>query len=460
MEIKIYDDNTEQYYTCYVDDSRIVSMDFKWKFSFLGLFSDDEIEEYDSIGKLLLDEEPVLKVIRIANEVNYEMITRFISGNSDSFELTDYFQIGEWKAIEVCSTGGMLPGFSHEFFDSIQVAFIDPKGRKRIEDDFFEINNQKDAEIRIKLAKIYSLLQSFSKYKSFHELNFAEIKGETGIDQKIYVPEGQTVQSKALSRLFSLIGLNSVKEEINSLISFVKVRALKLKRGLMVTPSTLHMVFTGNPGTGKTTVARIIGELYKELGLLKKGHCVEVSRTDLVGQYVGHTAPLVTQKFNEALDGVLFIDEAYQLIEGGEKDFGKEAISTLLKLMEDNRERIVVIVAGYPEDMKKFIDSNPGLESRFPIKLHFEDFNGEEFFDCFSLLCNEKNYSLSIAAKEKLRLYLEKAAIPNADSFGNGRGIRNLFEKVEKNQAKRLSKYENPTDKQLLTFEEEDFPSV
>lgn len=424
-----------------------------FKFKFLGLFQDGSIEEFDNLDSLINDDEPKLKIVQIINKHGSRR-TRFIRTlENNEVEIVNYFEIGHWKAIEIDSDDEYSKEDKTKYL-SIQFEFCDPKGRMREGKSVFETFKVSDVALYNKIYQAYKLLTNLSSHDSFRAI----YKSKKPIEVSSEVINNSAINSTALFKLNSLIGLNSVKEEINSLISFVKIRKKKIDRGLMVTPSTLHMVFTGNPGTGKTTVARIIGELYLELGLLSKGHCVEVSRTDLVGEYVGHTAPLVTKKFNEALGGVLFIDEAYQLIEGGEKDFGKEAISTLLKLMEDNREKLVVIVAGYPNDMLKFINSNPGLDSRFATKLHFEDFSGDEFFACLSLLLNEKNYNLSLGGQEKAKLYFEKNAIPNVSSFGNGRGIRNLFEKIERNQAIRLSKVDNPTDDQLLQIEADDIP--
>lgn len=263
------------------------------------------------------------------------------------------------------------------------------------------------------------------------------------------------IQSSALDVLEKMIGISSVKEEVKSLINFVRFRKARMDKGLMVTPSTLHLVFTGAPGTGKTTVARLIAQIYKDIGLLTKGHLVEVSRTDLVGEYVGHTAPKTTEKFKEAIGGVLFIDEAYSLsVQGSEKDFGKEAIDTLVALMENYREKIVIIVAGYSEPMKMFIQSNPGLDSRFPTKIHFDDFNNEELLEIFKKKCEEQSYTLTSGAIFKAQLYIEN----NNFSISNGRGIRSLFEGVERNLAGRLSSIVDPTKEELTTITDQDIP--
>ncbi len=265
--------------------------------------------------------------------------------------------------------------------------------------------------------------------------------------------------SNTIYELNSLIGLENIKEEVRALTALANVRKKKIDLGIPVTPNSLHMVFVGNPGTGKTTVARLIGYIYKSIGLLSNGHIVETSRKDLIDQYVGHTARLVEKKFKEAEGGILFIDEAYSITNhSGTNDFGPEAIQTLLKLMEDDRQNTVVIVAGYPNEMKKFINSNPGLQSRFSTYINFEDYTTEELVSIFKLFVQKDEHNLTDAAIAKLTFILEEKFGSNGNE-GNARYIRNLYEKVQKKQAERLSKLNLTSKYELSTITDEDIPN-
>ena len=240
--------------------------------------------------------------------------------------------------------------------------------------------------------------------------------------------------------LNALVGLDSVKSEVNTFRNFIKIQNERKKKGLPIPPTSYHLVFSGNPGTGKTTLARIMAKILKELGILAKGHLVETSRSDLVAGYVGQTAIKTNKVIDEALDGVLFIDEAYTLAKGSENDFGQEAIDTLLKRMEDDRDRLVVIVAGYTNEIKTFIESNPGLSSRFNRYINFPDYSKAELVEIFKRLASKYHYTLSNQAEQTLSALLEKALSKESDHFGNGRYVRNLFEKVIERQANRLAK--------------------
>ena len=260
-----------------------------------------------------------------------------------------------------------------------------------------------------------------------------------------------------LDELNKLIGLEKVKKDVNSLINLVQIRKLRQERGIRQPAMSLHMVFSGNPGTGKTTVARLLSKIYHEIGLLSKGHLIETDRSGLVGGYVGQTAIKTKEVIDEAMGGILFIDEAYSLAANSENDYGKEAIDTLLKAMEDNRDDLIVIVAGYPALMERFLHSNPGLESRFNKFIYFDDYTQDELYEIFMLMCSEANLSLDEPADEYVRQYFTKMCEHKSDNFANGRAVRNFFEEVITAQANRLAPQQDITDEELNTLTYEDF---
>ena len=257
------------------------------------------------------------------------------------------------------------------------------------------------------------------------------------------------------AELNGYIGLSSIKKEVGNLINLVTVYKMRKEHNLPTPKMSLHMVFTGNPGTGKTMIARLMARIYRALGVLSKGQLVEVDRSGLVAGYVGQTATKTQEVIDKAKGGVLFIDEAYALSGGGENDFGQEAIDTLLKAMEDNREDLVVIVAGYDGLMERFIHSNPGLESRFNRYLHFDDYNLDEMLAIFEMQCRKGCYELDDAARDDVKALISEANT-NSISFGNARGVRNIFEKVLVNQANRLAEMDDVTRDDLMRITESD----
>ena len=265
--------------------------------------------------------------------------------------------------------------------------------------------------------------------------------------------EPKPTLEEAMAELNELIGLDVVKKDVDSLVNLVKVRALRKERGLKCPDMSFHLVFSGNPGTGKTTVARIVGKIYSALGILSKGHLVEVDRSGLVAGYVGQTAIKTQEVIQKALGGVLFIDEAYALApENADKDFGQEAIDTILKAMEDHRDDFVVIVAGYASLMPRFIDSNPGLKSRFNKYLYFEDYNGGQLYEIFLGRVRRNDYRLDDAAEAAVKEHLQELYEDRDDNFGNARDVRNLFERIVANQANRVAGLAEPTDEDILTI--------
>jgi len=265
--------------------------------------------------------------------------------------------------------------------------------------------------------------------------------------------------SSALDQLKELIGLEPVKRQIETLASVVRVNQLRKEQGLKVPAMSYHCVFTGNPGTGKTTVARLVGQIYHELGVLKEGHLVETDRSGLIAEYVGQTAVKTNKIIDSALDGVLFVDEAYTLV-GTDNDFGPEAIATLLKRMEDDRDRLVVILAGYTDEMKRFIDSNPGLQSRFTRYIDFPDYSENELRKIYLLNVKKNQYRLDQKARHALDEVLAKAVQGRDRHFGNARFVRNLFEKTIEHQSNRLSPLDDIDKEDLMTILPEDIVSA
>ena len=259
-----------------------------------------------------------------------------------------------------------------------------------------------------------------------------------------------------MAQLDALVGLDEVKKDVKSLMNLVKVRKLRQDNDLPVPPMSLHMVFMGNPGTGKTTVARLMSGLYASIGVLSKGQLVELDRSGLVAGYVGQTALKTQEAIKSALGGVLFIDEAYSLSSGGDNDFGREAIETILKAMEDHRDDLIVIVAGYDEPMEGFLSSNPGLQSRFNKYFFFPDYTGEQLMAIFRGQCERNGYKLTEEAEQTAQELFDRLYEERDDNFGNGRDVRNIFEKMIVRQSNRVVALEDPDKDALMAVLPED----
>lgn len=285
-----------------------------------------------------------------------------------------------------------------------------------------------------------------------------------GVKEGTNVKTGKDVENEPeetleqlMEELNSLTGLKSVKQDLTNIINLVKIRKLREERGMTQPDITLHLVFSGNPGTGKTTVARLLAKIYKSLGVVSEGQLVEVDRSGLVAGYIGQTAIQTAEVVESAIGGILFIDEAYTLIKGGnEKDFGQEAVDTLLKMMEDNRDDLIVIVAGYTDKMEEFVNSNPGLKSRFNKYIFFNDYTGEELTTIFNSMAKKQQYETDEEASRYVEAYLTEKAMAHEDNFANAREARNYLERCIERQATRLVEISDITDEHLKTLTIED----
>lgn len=283
-----------------------------------------------------------------------------------------------------------------------------------------------------------------------NEISKSELESNTAT--YVSTPEKQG----GMEQLTQLTGLELVKNDVATLVNFIKIQKVRASKGMKAPSLSYHCVFIGNPGTGKTTVARILACIYKELGILEKGHLVETDRSGLVAEYVGQTAVKTNKIIDSAIGGVLFIDEAYSLVTNSSNDYGKEAIATLLKRMEDDRERLVVILAGYTQEMKEFIDSNPGLQSRFNRYIEFKDYSEEELLQIYLGNLKKYEYVITDGAIEKMKRVINKAIINKDHNFGNARWVRNIFEKTLEIQANRLATDGNISNESLTTITEDD----
>jgi len=294
--------------------------------------------------------------------------------------------------------------------------------------------------------------EKYEELKRLLQLDYSSIK-----EDSINAFEKDDTLEATLNELDELVGLSDIKNEVKSLINFAKVNEIRKSKGLPTVSLSLHSVFFGPPGTGKTTIARLISKAFKSLGILKKGHLIETDRSQLVAGYVGQTAIKTKEVLDKALDGVLFIDEAYSL--SSDDDFGKEAIDTLLKYMEDNRDRLIVIVAGYENEMAEFINTNPGLKSRFNKYFNFPNYSGSELLEILLRIIYKNKFVISYEAKGKLTYIINDAIFAQGQQFGNARFARNLYEQIIQNQFLRVSQLENIEDEHLSEITLADLPN-
>ena len=280
---------------------------------------------------------------------------------------------------------------------------------------------------------------------------------ETVPEAEIELPPVRPIE-ELLGELDALIGLDAVKSEVRRLTSLLRIQEIRNSRGMPTVDTSKHLVFSGNPGTGKTTVARLLSQIFRSLGVVSSGHLVETDRSGLVAGFVGQTAAQTQKVLASALGGTLLIDEAYALARGGENDFGLEAIDTIVKFMEDHRDDLSLVAAGYPAEMQQLIDSNPGLSSRFTRTIHFPDYTTDELLAIFSLIAHAKEYHLDDGARRQLETLID--AEPRTRGFGNGRFVRNVFEAAVGRQAQRLADIDDPSDEQLTTLTADDIGAV
>lgn len=330
-----------------------------------------------------------------------------------------------------------------------------------------EDNNDKESTISL-LKKISDIVDN-SKYNSkvkylanIVNSNLIEYYGYTTLQNicntSKNIPNDKRTLDELLNELNTLVGLDLVKAKINDLIVYQKIQKLRREYDLNSSKNTLHLSFTGNPGTGKTTVARIIGHIYKHIGLLSKGHFVEVSRTDLIAGYQGQTALKVKSVIEKARGGVLFIDEAYSITENDHSDsYGRECLTELTKALEDYRDDLVVIVAGYTEPMNKFFESNPGLKSRFNTFIEFPDYSAIELKKILVSICENNNYLLDENVSKLIYNFLEESISTKSDNFSNGRLVRNIYDDLVMNHARRVINIKDPTKNDLYIIKESDF---
>lgn len=422
-------------------ESIVIDDMFQW-FSYLGLgdgeITDNELEFINSLLNTNYSKEDILSLSDIKLDNNIPLSFKCLK-ELDSFGLNL-----DMNGLNSCAELLSCYKLFGMFFITVDNK-LDDDVLSRYTKHISYLQNSLDIQNEVKMSEIFTGRQE--------ESNCPDVSDENLNDEQ---DESHSLD-EYLEELNKLVGLEKVKKDVNSLINLVRVRKIRKDRGIKQPAMSLHLVFSGNPGTGKTTVARLLSKIYHEIGLLSKGHLIETDRSGLVGGYVGQTAIKTKEVIDSAVGGILFIDEAYSLASKSENDYGLEAIDTLLKAMEDMRDDLIVIVAGYPVLMDNFLNSNPGLESRFNKFIFFEDYNEEELYDIFISMCDNSSLSLDDGAKQYLKEYFKNMYEHRSSNFANGRAVRNFFEEVISNQANRLATLDDISDEELNTLTYEDF---